>query len=100
MHLTLSQLESNIRKKLSRAETNNIVLAASPPKTVKHLTASSAGQALSSGVFARRFRPAFSPGVFAHPPGHRGDQCAGVKTIQTGAPLASTRPVGLRLPVF
>jgi hypothetical protein len=29
-HLTLSQLESNIRKKLSPAEANNIVLAASP----------------------------------------------------------------------
>jgi len=34
-HLTLSQLESNIRKKLSPAEADNIVLAL-PPKTVKH----------------------------------------------------------------
>jgi hypothetical protein len=33
--MALSQLESNIRKKLSPAEANNIVLAPSP-KTVKH----------------------------------------------------------------
>ena len=36
-HLTLSQLESNIRKKVTPAEADNVVLAASP-KTVKHLT--------------------------------------------------------------
>ena len=57
MHLTLSQLESNIRKKLSPAEANNIVLAAPPQKTVKHLTASLGFG--GTGAFVRRFRFVF-----------------------------------------
>jgi hypothetical protein len=54
-HLTLSHLESNIRKKLSPAEADNIVLAGSP-KTVRHPVARSR-TILHNGVMPTADKP-------------------------------------------